>query len=125
MEGAWSSWSSGGDQFLSTLDSSFFRICALDIIGEGNRHLVIRVEGKAFLVLYLILLDGPGIPLEGLLEPTKSLEDIPVKNYHDCMLKCPPRRVLDLLPLTLLKSPHSTLFTKSCISYQFKSTLAS
>jgi hypothetical protein len=36
---------------------------------------VILVEGKAFLVLYLIPLDGLGIPLEGLLEPTKSLED--------------------------------------------------
>ena len=45
---------------------------------KENRHLVILVEGKAFLVLFLIPLDGLGIPLKGLFEPTKSLEN------HSC-----------------------------------------
>ena len=92
IEGAWSSWSSGKDRFLSTLGSSFFRICALDIIGERN---------QTFLILHLIPLDGLGIPFEGassLPKPGRpSLLPISyVKNYHDCMLKCSPRSVLDL-----------------------------
>lgn len=39
---------------------------------KGTRHLVILVEGKTFLVLYLMPLDGLGIPFDGRLEPTKS-----------------------------------------------------
>jgi len=58
---------------------------------KGTRHLVILVEGKTFLVLYLIPLDGLGIPLEGRLEPIKVWKAVPVKNYYDCMLKCSPR----------------------------------